>query len=159
MPPTVSIDVSGNTNSEKGEPYTLAGRIVKSASAPMSISTMQDVPRNSGALPGETAVPGVTVYLETSQDGGKTWAVDSGVQDMTDATGAFELTFTPSTNMQVRAYVPAQLAGAEQIAEMRTSTITLTITRDGMPVPASNNLSLALLFVGAGGTLIYAERK
>lgn len=158
-PPTVSVDVSGNTNSEKGQPYTLSGKIVKTASEPVSISTMQDGPRNSGALPGETAVPGVTVYLETSQDGGKTWAIDSSVQDVTDATGAFDLTFTPSTNMKVRAYVPAQTAGTEQITEMRTSAIALTITQDGVPIPASSTTSLVLLLVGAGGALIYAERK
>ena len=157
-PPTVSVDITGTSSVEKGQPFTLSGKIVTSASQPIQLLA-EGEPRNSGALPGETGVPGVTVYLEKSLDGGQTWAVDADVQDVTDATGAFDLTFSPASNMQIRAYVPAQTAGTETIAEARTSAVALTLTQDGVPVPASNGVSLIVVVVGAGLALVYWERK
>lgn len=148
-----------NTLEEKSE-FTLSGYVMKDASGALNVvpTSSNSGPLNA-SITGMTPVEGATVYLQKSYDGGTTWITDKTVSDVTDATGAYTLTFIPDKSMKARAYVPEQMVGTTKIASMVSPAINLTVLRNGSPVPASSRFTLLLIILGALATGAYALRK
>lgn len=155
----ISLDTSTTANVQAGSEVQLSGRVVYRE----VINAPQVTPLNMGgplALPASsTPVEGATVYLETSTDNGATWQTDTSVSDVTDATGAYTLSFTPEGSMQARAYVPAQVANGISLAALRTGAVDIVMEKPASPVPASSALTLSIGVVLAFGITFYVVRK
>lgn len=156
---TTTDNASTNTVEERSS-FSLSGYVLKDASGALNV-----VPGNSpsalrnASLAGTTPVEGATVYLQKSYDGGSTWTTDTSISDVTDATGAYTLTFTPDKSMMARAYVPEQMVGTTKLASMTSSAIAISVTRNGSPIPASSRFTVLLLVVAALSVGAYASRK
>lgn len=161
-PSSISVGTTPTTKVDITQPFTLVGRVLKTSDGALNISARNAEIGTSGALSaGETGtgIEGATVYLQTSTDGGKTWATDSAITDVTDATGVYSLTYYPETSMLARAYAPAQVAGSTSIEAMTSSSVNVTVMKEGMPVPASNKFTLFLVVVCALAASGYAVRR
>lgn len=161
-PSSISVDTTPTAKVDITQPFTLVGRVIKTSDGALNISGRNAELGTSGPLSaGEmgTGIEGATVYLQTSTDGGKTWATDSAITDVTDATGVYSLTYYPETSMLARAYAPAQVAGSTSIDAMTSSSVNVTVMKEGMPVPASNKFTLFLVVVCALAASGYAVRR
>ena len=159
-PSEVSVDTPGNNNIELNSSFTLTGRVLKDSTGATNV-TAQNAAVSSTLknAAGTTPIVGATVYLQTSTDGGMTWSTNSAVSDVTDASGVYTLTYTPTTSQRARAFVPAQLAGTVKIPEMASASVAVLVQKEGQPIPASNRYTVTFaVLIGLAGAA-YVVRK